>query len=80
MQFYPSVGYSEEILYLYLCTDLTPGETNFDENEAIDIEEYEINRLHKMVMDGDVQDAKTIIAIMTVKNLLEEGKLEAGRK
>lgn len=33
-----------------------------------------------MVMDGDVQDAKTIIAIMTVKNLLEEGKLEAGRK
>ena len=80
MQFYPSVGYSEEILYLYLCTDLTPGETNFDENEAIDIEEYEISRLHKMVMDGDVQDAKTIIAIMTVKNLLEEGKLEAGRK
>ncbi len=80
MQFYPSVGYSEEILYLYLCTDLTSGETNFDENEAIDIEEYEINRLHKMVMDGDVQDAKTIIAIMTVKNLLEEGKLEAGRK
>ena len=80
MQFYPSVGYSEEILYLYLCTDLTPGETNFDENEAIDIEEYEINRLHKMVMDGDVQDAKTIIAIMTVKNLLEEGKFEAGRK
>ena len=80
MRFYPSVGYSEEILYLYLCTDLTSGETNFDENEAIDIEEYEINRLHKMVMDGDVQDAKTIIAIMTVKNLLEEGKLEAGRK
>lgn len=80
MQFYPSVGYSEEILYLYLCTDLTPGETNFDENEAIDIEEYEISRLHRMVMDGDIQDAKTIIAIMTVKNLLEEGKLEAGRK
>ena len=80
MQFYPSVGYSEEILYLYLCTDLTPGETNFDENEAIDIEEYEISRLHRMVMDGDIQDAKTIIAIMAVKNLLEEGKLEAGRK
>ena len=80
MQFYPSVGYSEEILYLYLCTDLTPGETNFDENEAIDIEEYEISRLHRMVMDGDIQDAKTIIAIMAVKNMLEEGKLEAGRK
>lgn len=80
MQFYPSVGYSEEILYLYLCTDLTPGETNFDENEAIDIEEYEIAELHEMVMAGKIQDAKTIIAIMTVKTLLAEGKLEAGRR
>ena len=33
-EFYPSVGYAEEVLYLYLCTGLTPGETNFDENEA----------------------------------------------
>ena len=29
-EFYPSVGYSEEKLYLYLCTGLTPGETCFD--------------------------------------------------
>ncbi len=78
MQFYPSVGYSEEILYLYLCTELAAGETHFDENEAIDIEEYEVNKLYKMAMDGDLQDAKTIIAILTVKNLIAEGKLEAG--
>ena len=70
MDFYPSVGYSEEVLYLYLCTDLTPGETNFDENEAIDIEEYEIDELCGMVMKGEIHDAKTIIAILAVKNLL----------
>ena len=33
--FYPCVGYSEEKLYMYLCTDLEPGETNFDENECL---------------------------------------------
>ncbi len=70
MDFYPSVGYSEEVLYLYLCTELTPGETNFDENEAIDIEEYEIGELHDMVMRGEIHDAKTIIAILAVKDLL----------
>ena len=70
MDFYPSVGYSEEVLYLYLCTELTPGETNFDENEAIDIEEYEIDELCGMVMRGEIHDAKTIIAILAVKNLL----------
>ena len=64
---YPSVGYSEERLYLYLCTGLTPVETCFDENEAIDIEEMELDKLFKMAMSGEIDDAKTIIAILMVK-------------
>ena len=75
MRFYPSVGYSEEIVYLYLCTGLEAGETDFDENEALDIEEYEIDELYEMVMAGKIEDGKTIIAILTVKKLMEEGKL-----
>ena len=70
-QFYPSVGYSEEVLYLYLCTGLTPGETNFDENEAIDIEEVELDRLFKMAMSGEIDDAKTLIAILMVKAMTD---------
>ena len=70
-QFYPSVGYSEEVLYLYLCTGLIPGETNFDENEAIDIEEVELDRLFKMAMSGEIDDAKTLIAILMVKALVD---------
>lgn len=69
-EFYPSVGYSEERLYLYLCTGLTPGETCFDENEAIDIEEIDLDRLFKMAMSGELDDAKTIIAILMVKALV----------
>ena len=70
-QFYPSVGYSEEMLYLYLCTGLIPGETNFDENEAIDIEEVELDRLFKMAMSGEIDDAKTLIAILMVKAMAD---------
>ena len=62
-RFYPSVGFSEEVLYLYLCTDLTEGETDFDENEALDIEKWDIDELHEMVMRGEIDDAKTLIAI-----------------
>lgn len=69
-EFYPSVGYSEEKLYLYLCTGLIPGETCFDENEAIDIEEMELDKLFKMVMSGELDDAKTIIAILMVKAMV----------
>ena len=62
---------TEEVLYLYLCTGLTPGETNFDENEAIDIEEVELDRLFKMAMSGEIDDAKTLIAILMVKALVD---------
>ena len=77
-QMYPSVGYSEEILHLYLCTDLVSGETNFDENEAIDIEEYPVDTLVNMVMNGEIQDGKSQVAILMVKGLLAEGKLQLG--
>ncbi len=79
-EFYPSVGYSEEVLYLYLCTGLTAGETCFDENEAIDIEEIDVKTLYEMVKTSEINDAKTIIAIMMVKALFEEGKLPIDRK
>ena len=78
-RFYPSVGYSEEMLYLYLCTELTPGETCFDENEAIDLEEMDLEILYHMVMDGRIEDAKTVIAILMVRSLLAESLPEADR-
>ncbi len=79
LSFYPSVGYSEEMLHLYLCTELTAGETCFDENEAIDIEEMDVETLHQMVMAGEIQDAKTAIAILMVR-ALTAGALPAAEK
>lgn len=76
LSFYPSVGYSQEQLHLYLCTNLTAGETCFDENETIDIEEMEVELLFNMVQSGQIQDAKTVIAILMVRALLAEGSLE----
>ena len=71
-RFYTSVGYSEEVLYLYLCRDLEPGETDFDENEALDIEEWDIQELHEMVMRGEIDDAKTLIAIEFAYNIVKK--------
>lgn len=68
--FYSSIGYSEEVLHLYIAKDLTAGDTDFDDNEAIDIYEYSIDDLMEMVMDGTVEDAKTIIAIFMLKTLI----------
>ena len=73
---YTSCGYSTEILYAYLCTGLTAGETDLDDNEAIDAEEYQINDLVNMVMSGEINDAKTQIAILMVKRMIDNGELD----
>ena len=64
------------MLYSYLCTGLTPGETDFDDNEALDTEEHDINELVNMVMSGEINDAKTQIALLMVKRMIDMGELE----
>ncbi len=68
--FYASVGYSMEIIYLYLALHLSPGETSFDEHELIEIEEYEIKDLKKMIKTGAICDSKTIAAILLTEQEL----------
>lgn len=67
----PSVAYTEEVIYLYAARELTAGETAFDEDEAIDILEYDFNRAYAMAAKGDLIDAKTIAAIFMAKVQLD---------
>ena len=70
--FYSSIGYSTEIIYLYLATQLTPGETDFDDNESIEIMEYRISELKEMIFNMEIEDAKTIAAILLVESIMEK--------
>ena len=64
---YPSVGYSEEGINLYLCRDLVPGETDMDEDEAIEIEEYDFDEACRMAESGEIRDAKTVCALLMAR-------------
>jgi len=68
--FYSSIGYSTEVIYLYFATDLTPGDTDFDDNESIEILEYDLKELKDMVLHGEIEDAKTIAAILLVESYI----------
>jgi ADP-ribose pyrophosphatase len=74
--FYSSIGYSTEVIYLYLATELTPGETEFDENEAIDILEYDLAALKNMVLHNEIEDAKTIAAILLAESITAKGTIQ----
>lgn len=61
---FPSVGYTSEVLYLYMAWNLEDGEPHFDENEAIDIVRIPFQKAIDMVVNGEICDAKTVSALL----------------
>ena len=66
----PSVGYSEEVIRLYLMKDLTPGETSPDDDEALEIVLMPFDEVYRMAAEGELTDAKTIAAVFMAKQKL----------
>lgn len=66
----PSVAYTEEVIHLYAATGLTEGETEFDEDEALEIVEYDYDEAFSMAASGQLVDAKTIAGIFMAKEQL----------
>lgn len=64
VSFYPTCGYSNEDLYIYICRGLTPGKTEWDDTECLDVLEYDVDELMDMIMRNEIKDSKTIIGLL----------------
>ena len=62
-----------EKIALFMATDLTVGETDFDDDEFINIEKYPLNKLDDMVIGGEIEDGKTISAVLKANKILSGG-------
>ena len=71
-ELYPSPGYCRESLYIYLARGLHKGEMHLDDDEFLDVEVYPLDTLLRMVMDGELRDAKTVVAVLKTKRWLDE--------
>jgi len=66
---YTAPGYCTEILHIYSARGLTPGNHNREEGEqGMEIFELSINEIEKMITNGEITDAKTIVGIFYLKN------------
>ncbi len=55
-----------EIIYLYLAEDMTPGETDPDPDEFLEIVHIPLEELVDMILRGEIRDAKTQAAVLKV--------------
>ena len=70
-KFFTSAGFSNEIMFVYLATGLTQGENNLDADEFLDVYEIELEEAYNMVLKNDVEDAKTSIGLLLVKDMFK---------
>lgn len=70
----PSPGYCHETLYLYLATGLKAGKAHLDDGEFLDVECYPLTRLVEQVMNNELTDAKTAMAVLKAHYVLTKGR------
>lgn len=59
-----AAGYSDEIIHLYMATDLTQGLANPDPDEFVTADWVDLSNLVDDVLDGCIEDSKTVIAAL----------------
>ncbi len=60
---YPTPGYTNEKIYIYQAYDCVKTTAHLDEGEFLDIEYIPLEQVKQMLKNGEIKDAKTIIAL-----------------
>ncbi len=67
---HPCIGYSNEVIHLYLALDTFKGEHKRDEDELLEVFDASIDDCLLMIASGEITDAKTIIALLFAQKYL----------
>lgn len=63
LSYYSAPGFTDELLHLYLATDLSDGETQPDEDEFVETAVLPLEQAYQLIFDGQIVDGKSIIGI-----------------
>jgi len=66
----PAVGYSNELIHLYMGTDLKKGESKIDGDEISSVKILTLDEVMGMIRDHKIIDSKTILALAFLRSLV----------
>src|SRR6267154_5819393 len=64
--FWTTPGFTTEYMWLYEATGLTRTQINPDEDEVIEVDVVKVSDALRMIEDGRIQDAKSILGLLRV--------------
>ncbi|RUS68034.1 ADP-ribose pyrophosphatase [Saezia sanguinis] len=60
---YPCIGYSDEIIHIWLATELSAGAQRLDQGEFVDVFTAPVQQVNQWSLDGTITDSKTLCAL-----------------
>ncbi|MBR4869141.1 MAG: NUDIX hydrolase [Clostridia bacterium] len=67
---HPVPAYCQEVIYMYYATELIPDRQHLDEGEFLEVATIPFEKAVQMVLNGEITDAKTVVAILKLKEIL----------
>jgi ADP-ribose pyrophosphatase len=67
---YPAIGFSNEMMWMYLGENLNKTERNLDQDEFLELVPVTIQQAFDWVKSGRISDVKTIIGILWIHQLM----------
>ncbi|MCR5737320.1 MAG: NUDIX hydrolase [Eubacterium sp.] len=61
----PAIAYSGEVIDTYVAWNLEKTEQSLDPDEEIELEFYTVEELMPMILNNEINDSKTVAAILT---------------
>ena len=71
-QVYPSPGYCGEIIHLYFCKVDHFEPQKLDDGEFLDFERIPLDKAEQMVMNNEIPDSKTQIAVLKTAAIIRK--------
>lgn len=59
-------GFTDEVIHLFWAADLVPGSTAHERDEVLELHPTRWSEVMRMIGDGTIRDAKTLIAILAL--------------
>ncbi|MFQ6332939.1 NUDIX domain-containing protein [Methylophilus sp. 3sh_L] len=69
---HPCIGYSNEVIHMYLATELSLGAHARDVDEAMDVMVWPFARVMQAIEDGEITDSKTMSAMLMAERYLRK--------
>lgn len=65
-------GFCNETIHMYMARGLSQGERDLDDDEFLNVEWMPIERVANMILEGRIEDSKTIAAVLMAKEILNQ--------